>query len=165
MILSGCRSAVDTLAPRLGRLYRLSRDATSRRRSIATRYGFTLAGDPAMAREGWEADEIAAFLGLIETHDAVIDVGANVGFYACLAASRGKHTIAVEPSARNLRFLYRNLCENSFLNVEVFPLGLAAACGLKRLYGYGGIASFVPGWAQAREAQSMLTPVSTSARP
>jgi FkbM family methyltransferase len=161
MILSGCRKAIDTLAPPLGRLYRLSRDATSRRRSIQTNHGFTLAGDPSMAREGWEADEVGAFLELLETHDAVMDIGANVGVYSCLAASRGKHTVAVEPSARNLRFLYRNLWENGFLNVEVFPLGLAAECGLKRLYGYGGIASFVPGWAQAREGRSCLAPVST----
>lgn len=161
MNLSGCRKAVDTLAPPLGRLYRLSRDATQRRRPIPTRYGFSLAGDPAMAGEGWEADEIATFLELMETHDAVIDIGANVGFYSCLAASRGKLTIAVEPSARNLKFLYGNLWENRFESVEVFPLGLAAECGIKRLYGYGGITSFVPGWAQAREAQSSLAALST----
>ncbi len=161
MILSGCRKAVDTLAPPLGRIYRLSRDAASRRRSIQTRYGFSLAGDPAMAGDGWEPDEVRSFLALIETHDTVLDIGANVGFYSCLAASRGKHAIAVEPSARNLRFLLRNLWENSFLDVEVLPLGLGAKCGLRRLYGYGGLASFVPGWAQAREGQSSLAPLST----
>ena len=161
MFLSGCRKAVDTLAPPLGRLYRVSRDATNRRRSIATKYGFSLAGDPAMARDGWEADEIGAFLELMETHDSVLDIGANVGFYSCLAASRGKHTVAVEPSPRNLGFLYRNLWENGFLNVEVFPLGLAAQGGIRRLYGYGGTSSFVPGWAQARQGQSSLVGLST----
>lgn len=161
MLLSKCRKAVDTFAPPLGTGYRLLRDATNRRQSKQTKYGFTLAGDPTMAREGFEVHEIEAFLSLMETHDAVLDIGANVGFYSCLAASRGKPIVAVEPSSRNLNFLYRNLWENKFVDVEIFPLGLARQAGLGRIYGFGGIASFVPGWAQAREAQSSLVPLTT----
>jgi FkbM family methyltransferase len=161
MILSRCRKAVDTYAPPLGRQYRLLRDATHRRRSIQTKYSFSLAGDPSMAEAGWEAVEVEAFLELMEAHETVFDIGANVGFYSCLAASRGKHTIAFEPSPRNLKFLYRNLWENQLTDFEIFPLGLAGQCGLGRIYGYGGISSFVPGWAQAREAQSYLVPLTT----
>ncbi|MGA7340765.1 MAG: FkbM family methyltransferase [Terracidiphilus sp.] len=161
MFLSRYRKAVDTLAPPLGRSYRLLRDSTNRRRAIQTPYGFSLAGDPAMAREGWETAEIRTFLELIATHDVVIDIGANVGFYSCLAASRGKPTIAIEPSPRNLAFLYRNLSNNRFMHVEALPVGLGKQPGLGRIYGYGGIASFVPGWAQAREAQSSLVPLTT----
>jgi FkbM family methyltransferase len=161
MFLSGCRKAVDTFAAPVGRQYRLLRDATNRRQSIQTRYGFTLAGDPHMAKDGWESDEVEAFLALLERHETVIDIGANVGFYSCLAASRGKHVISVEPSSRNLTFLYRNLAENQLSNVEVFPLGLAAQSGLGRIYGYGGISSFVPGWAQAREGQFSIVALST----
>ncbi len=161
MFLSGCRKAIDTYAPPLGRQYRLLRDATNRRRSIRTTYGFTLAGDPSMAGDSWEVDEIEAFLALMNTHDLVFDIGANVGLYTCLAASRGKRTIAFEPSTRNLGFLYRNLWENQFHEVEVFPLGLAKKCGLGRIYGFGGISSFVPDWAQARKRQSTLVPLTT----
>jgi len=161
MLLSECRKAVDTFAPPLGRQYRLLRDATNRRKSIRTVYGFSLAGDPAMVRPSWEAEEIAAFCELMESCDTVVDIGANVGFYSCLAAARGQHVIAIEPSPRNLKFLYRNLWENRFDHVEVFPLGLAARCGLGRIYGFGGISSFVPGWAQAREASSHLAPLAT----
>lgn len=161
MILSRCRKAVDTLAPPLGRQYRLLRDATNRRRSIPTKYGFTLAGDPSMTNPDWETNEVQAFLELLQNHDAVLDIGANVGFYSCLAASRGIHTVAFEPSSRNLGFLYRNLWENRFLDVEVFPLGLAAKSGLGQIYGFGGIASLVPGWAQASRAQSSLVPLTT----
>jgi FkbM family methyltransferase len=114
-----------------------------------------------MARDGYESEEIESFLQLLASHDAVIDIGANVGLYSCLAASSGKQAIAVEPVPRNLNYLYRNLWENEFRDVEVFPLGLAAKCGLGRIYGYGGIASFVPGWAQAREAQFSLVPLTT----
>ena len=161
MLLSRCRKAIDTFAPPLGWWYRMLRDATSRRRARKTQYGFTLSGDPTMAVEGWEAEEIGAFLAMIETHDVVADIGANVGMYTCLAASRGKPVIAFEPSARNLSYLYRNLWDNAFRGVEVFPMGLARRPGLGRIYGYGGIASFVPGWAQAREARFTLGPLTT----
>jgi hypothetical protein len=40
-------------------------------------------------------------------------------------------------------------------------VGLAAKPGLGRIYGFGGIASFIPGWAQAREAHASLVPLST----
>ena len=161
MLITRFRKTIDTYVPFLGRYYRLLRDAASRRKSFHTKFGFTLAGDPAMAKDSWETDETEIFLELIETHHTVIDIGANVGFYSCLAASHGKHTVAFEPSSRNLAFLYRNLWENGVLEVEVFPGGLAAKCGLGRLFGFGGISSLVPGWAQAREAQSRLVPLST----
>jgi FkbM family methyltransferase len=161
MLLSGCRKVVDTYAPQLGRQYRLLRDATYRRRSIRTKYGFTLAGDPSMTRAEWEADEIEAFLALLRTHDAVLDIGANIGFYSCLAARCGKPAVAFEPSSRNLRFLYRNLSENECSEVEVIPVGLGGHCGLRRMYGFGGISSFVPNWAQARESHSTLVPLTT----
>jgi len=161
MFLSRYRKAVDTFAPPLGRSYRVLRDAASRRRAIQTPYGFSLAGEPAIAAAGWEGDEIAAFLSLLESHDVVVDIGANVGIYSCLAASRGKKTVAIEPLRRNLNYLYKNLWDNKLRNVEVFPMGLARAPGLSRIYGYGGIASFLPGWAQAREAQSTLVPLTS----
>lgn len=161
MLLSKCRKAVDTFIPQLGRQYRLLRDLTNRRSSVQTKYGFALAGDPSMAAGDWEANEVKTFLELMKTHDAVLDIGANVGLYTCLAASRGKQTVSFEPSARNLNFLYRNLWNNHFLDVEVFPLGLGEHPGLGRIFGYGGIASFVPGWAQAPEAQSSLVPLTT----
>jgi len=161
MFLSSCRKAVDTFAPPLGRSYRLLRDATHRRRSLPTKYGFSLAGDPSMVKDDWEQEEIHTFLQLIEDHDVVLDIGANMGFYSCLAAVHGKHTIAFEPSSRNLKFLYKNLWQNKVFDVEVFPVGLARQCGLGRIYGYGGIASFVPGWAQSTNSQSCLVPLTT----
>lgn len=114
-----------------------------------------------MVRDDWESDEKKTFLEIVDTHDVVLDVGANVGFYTCLAASRGKHAVAFEPSRRNLRFLYRNLWENRFSHVEVFPLGLAGQCGLGRIYGFDAVCSFVPGWAHANEGRFSLVPLST----
>ena len=54
MFLSRCRKTVDTFLPPLGWSYRLMRDATRWHRAVQTSYGFTLAGGPIMAAEGWE---------------------------------------------------------------------------------------------------------------
>ncbi|MGD0293290.1 MAG: FkbM family methyltransferase [Terracidiphilus sp.] len=161
MFLSRYRQTVDTYAPLLGRSYRLLRDAIYFRHFVQTKYGFRIAGDSRIAQDNWEVDQIDAFLELIKTHDVVLDLGANIGIYSCLAASRGKHVIAVEPSPRNLKFLYRNLLENRFNNVEVFPLALAQQCGIQKIYGFGDTASLIPGWAHARKAQPGLAPAIT----
>jgi FkbM family methyltransferase len=161
VLLSSLRKPVDTFAPSLGFLYRSVRDVAFARAALRTRYGFTLAGDPRMADEDFESTEANAFIEMLDCHEAVIDIGANVGFYSCLAASRGKQVVCFEPSRRNLKYLYRNLSQNQFHATEVFPLGLAKQPGLNRLYGFGGIASFVPGWAQADKTRFEAVPVTS----
>jgi len=161
MFLSALRKPVDTFTPSLGHLYRRLRDVSVAQRSRQTVYGFTLAGDAQIASGDFEACEVAAFLELLESHDTVLDIGANIGFYSCLAASRGKHVVSFEPSPRNLNFLYRNLWENNLRSAEVFPVGLGGHSGLARIYGFGGISSFVPGWAQAKDSNYSLVPVMT----
>jgi FkbM family methyltransferase len=71
--------------------------------------------------------------------------------YTCLAASRGKHVVAIEPMASNLKLLYRNLVRNNFADVEVFPLALSSSGGIIRIFGDGTAASMLPGWAGASE--------------
>jgi FkbM family methyltransferase len=161
MFLSALRKPVDTFAPSVGRLYRRLRDAGVAQESKPTTYGFKLAGDPRMASDDFEPEEARAFLELLESQDTVLDVGANIGFYSCLAANRGKHVVAFEPSRRNLNFLYRNLWENRLSSVEVFPVGLGKQCGLSRIYGFGGISSFIAGWAQAETSRFSLVPLAT----
>ena len=46
----------------------------------------------------------------------------------------------------NLRYLYANLLKNDYGNVEVFPLGLSNEPGLRNIYGFGAVASFVKNW-------------------
>jgi len=161
MFLSTFRKPVDTFAPSVGHLYRRLRDVAVANRSRQTIYGFTLACYPRMASSDFEPNEVKTFLELLEDHDTVLDIGANIGFYSCLAASRRKHVLSFEPSPRNLRFLYRNLMENGLQNTEVFPVGVAKQCGLNRIYGFGGISSFVAGWAQADTSKYSLVPVTT----
>jgi FkbM family methyltransferase len=159
-LLSVLRKPVDTFTPGLARLYRRLRDLGGQQ-SRLTPYGFTLAGDSRMASKDFEPLEVGTFLELLEAHDSVLDIGANIGFYSCLSATRGKHVIAFEPAARNLHFLYRNLWENHLRNIEVFPVGLGRRPGLERVYGFGGISSFVAGWAQSESTRSSVVPVAT----
>jgi FkbM family methyltransferase len=57
--------------------------------------------------------------------DVAVDVGANIGAIAFLAASivgPSGRVIAVEPNPDNLQLLYRGIVLNAFENVEVVPL-------------------------------------------
>jgi len=160
VLLSRLRKPIDSYLPFIGRLYRSLRELRASR-PHQTPFGFRLAGDSRMAQVGYEDVESALFLQCLETHAVVLDIGANIGFYSCLAASRGKHVLAFEPSPRNQKFLYKNLWENHFHEVELFPLGLGDRQGLCALYGFGGISSFIPGWGQTRASRYILAPVTT----
>jgi FkbM family methyltransferase len=92
--------------------------------------------------------------------DICIDVGANIGLYTCLAASRRKKTVSVEPASSNLPFLYRNLIQNGFQS-EVFPVGLGQTPELKKLYGAGTGASFIEHWADTPTSWNHVVPVTT----
>jgi FkbM family methyltransferase len=148
-------------APWLAYSYRTLRDLTSWRSFRQTPYGFGLAGNSEMATADFEPSEVNAFLRHCGTCDVVLDIGANVGFYSCLAANQGKHVVSFEPAPRNLKFLYRNLWSNGFSAVEVLPVALGPKPGLMPIYGFGGISSLVPGWAQAPDRPAGLVPVTT----
>ena len=78
MKLTRYRKAIDTLAPPAGQIYRKVRNWRNTRKYVQTQWGFSFAGDPGLASGEWEIHEINAFLDLFETHDSVIDIGANV---------------------------------------------------------------------------------------
>ena len=140
---------IDGINPRLGRFLRQWRDERTITRPIKTRYGFSLSGPPVLFRENWEFDELSLFEKLLSDTDVCVDIGANAGYYTCLGASRGKHVLAVEPMAGNLKFLYNNLRINDLTdNVEVYPLGFSTTPSLLRIYGRSDVASFVKGWQQ-----------------
>jgi FkbM family methyltransferase len=101
-----------------------------------------------MAAGTWEAAESALFLHLIEPADLVINIGANVGYYCCLALQKGKHVLACEPLPSNLKYLYQNVQRNGWAGqCEIYPVALGAENGLLELYGTGMGASLIKGWA------------------
>jgi FkbM family methyltransferase len=114
-----------------------------------------------MSHGDFEPLERAQILAELQSCDVFVDIGANVGFYTCLARSRGRYVVAVEPLADNLDYLYMNLGANGWDDVEIFPLGLAEHPGVLTLYGRSTAASLVPSWAQNTAAESRSIAVST----
>jgi FkbM family methyltransferase len=155
------RRAIDTWLPALGVTYRDFRERRAASDILDTPYGFKFAGSEAMANGIFETTEVACFLQQLESADVCIDVGANLGLYSCLAASRGKRTVAIEPLESNVRLLLENLWRNGFSTTEVHPVGLARAPGISRLYGHGTAASFLRGWAATPEHGSRIVSLAT----
>lgn len=120
-----------------------------RQKPQLTPYGFKLMGHSGMQVGTFEAEEIALIKHYLGSVDVCVDVGANIGLYTCLARSQGKHTIAIEPLQQNLSYLYANLRENGWNDVEVYPLGMSRKPGIAKLFGAGTGASLLKGWAGA----------------
>jgi FkbM family methyltransferase len=110
-----------------------------------------LAADTGMQDGSFEADEVGLVERLLNDADVVVDIGANVGFYTCMARQAGKHVVAIEPVRSNLDLLYRNLASNGWPDVEVWPLGLSNTPGIGTIYGARTGASLLPGWAHNSE--------------
>src|SRR5204863_10011104 len=59
------------------------------------------------------------FKSLIKPGMVIVDIGANIGYYTCLAArmlNGTGHVYAFEPDAKNFDFLSRNIKVNEFKN-------------------------------------------------
>ena len=125
------------------RPYRLWRARKIAETPRPVREGFSFASYDMAFSDDWEREERATVLRLLPDCAALIDVGANNGFYSLLAAHLGKHAIAVEPDAGNLVVLRRNLIGTE---VEVFEGAISDEAGTVDLYGDGDMASFDPHW-------------------
>jgi FkbM family methyltransferase len=132
-----------------------------------TPLGFSLIGSHsihhrAMQAGTFEQVETDILNSCLSQADVFIDVGANIGFYTCVARVRGLHVVAIEPMGTNLRLLYANLEANHWSDVEVFPVGLAELAGVATLYGASSTgASLIGRWARSNPRVSRRVPLST----
>lgn len=132
-----------------------------------TPLGFSLIGSHsihhrAMQAGTFEQVETGLLNSCLGQADVFVDVGANIGFYTCVARGRGLHVVAIEPMVTNLRLLYANLEANHWSDVEVFPLGLADVAGVATLYGASSTgASLIGQWARANPRVSRKIALST----
>jgi FkbM family methyltransferase len=139
-----------------------------RKKDTLTPFGFKLTTrvHPAyeLMRTGkFEPDETRILLQLFGTSDVFVDVGANIGYYCCLALQRGKSVVAIEPQLQNLDCLFQNLTSNGWQDhAEIFPVALSASPGLLSLFGASGpSASLVPHWAGYSSRFKQIVPVNT----
>jgi FkbM family methyltransferase len=124
--------------------------------------GFRFSGYPAMENGSFEPEETAIVDRLLDETQILINVGANVGYYCCLALKRGTHTLAFEPIDTSLRLLYQNVAANGWQdNIEVYPLALGERAGLVPIYGGGTSASLLPQWTRVPQGRERLVPIST----
>lgn len=88
----------------------------------------------------WEPDLSALFVQLLGPDSVVIDVGANFGYFTCLAASRigasaGGRVLSIEPNPRILELLRANVAINwSMAPVEVLPFAAGETHGAATLW-------------------------------
>lgn len=149
--------------PQVAQLYRGLRDQLDRNQSgLPTQWGFTFAGHTAMASGAFEPEETRLFRHLLQEVDILVNVGANVGYYCCHALSLGKRVIAVEPIARNVHYLLKNLRDNGWANqAEVYPVALGQTTDILEIYGGDTGASLVKGWASIPESYVTQVPILT----
>lgn len=161
--MQALRDFIETQFPIVARHIRLARAERAASLPARAREGFKLASSSLMLRADWEAAEKHALVTALDSRSVCVDIGANVGYYACLARSRGKKVIAIEPLPQNLAYLFRNLESNEYFDVEVYPVGLSSRPGIQRIYGSFDTSSFVRGWAGwANPGKvSTLVPVTT----
>lgn len=135
---------------------------------VTTPFGFKLTSGfhPAykLMRAGkFEVEETALILKFIPQIDWFVDIGANLGYYTCLALQNNKPVIAFEPQQQNLQCLLQNLIANHWEeNIEVYPVALSDKPGLLTLYGASGpSASLVKNWAGYSPRYKKIVPVTT----
>ena len=93
--------------------------------------------------------------------DIFINLGANIGYYCCIALHLGKKVIAFEPIEANLKALYQNIYSNQWDQIEIYPLAISNKIGLTEIFGGGTGASMIKGWAGASKNYRRLVPTST----
>jgi len=145
-------------------IYRVTRDELrfAGQKFEATPFGYRFAGQLKMQDGSFEPEERAIIQQYLASADVFVDIGADIGYFTCLACSMGRHVIAVEPHPGNLRYLYANLQVNGWKDgVEIYPVGLADRPGLATFYGAGTGASLVHGWAGVSSSFQQTIPLST----
>jgi FkbM family methyltransferase len=116
-----------------------------------------------MVDSSFEVTERSILMQLIEKSDVFIDVGANIGYYTCLACFLDKKVLAFEPQQQNLACLIDNLHINNWSSrAEVFPIGLGENPGILTLFGASGpSASLINGWAGYSNRYKKMIPINT----
>jgi FkbM family methyltransferase len=151
--------------PKLALIYRSIRDGwLVDEEPPDTPMGFKMAGSgriQAMQEGNFEPEETQIAKKLLPHVDVFINIGANIGYYCCIALSYQKYVVAFEPLALNLRYLLQNIKANNWESrIEVFPLALSNKVGIIELYGGSTGASIIEEWPYAWD-ETTLVPSST----
>jgi|HubBroStandDraft_4_1064222.scaffolds.fasta_scaffold153477_2 FkbM family methyltransferase len=93
---------------------------------------------PGLVGGFYEKIELDVFEQISKSSSTIIDVGANIGLYSCIAASHGPESrtvVAFEPVPENLRYLRLNLEQNTLpARVVVEEKAVGESAGDVRIY-------------------------------
>ena len=79
--------------------------------------------------------ETIAWINSMEEGSVLWDIGANVGTFSIIAASKKVNVVAVEPSFMNIELLNRNIISNKVTDfVTVIPIGLGSKTAIDDFY-------------------------------
>jgi FkbM family methyltransferase len=160
-VFSRFKPAVERL-PRVARAYRSWRDGRGLRQRPKTHpYGFLFVGNDDMVSGQFETLESDFFNHLVKEYDVFVNIGANIGYYVCIAAKKGVKTLAFEPDQINASIFLRNIEINRFDDVELFPLAISDSISPVRLYGSGTGASIIEGYGHVSMGSSYLVSANT----
>jgi FkbM family methyltransferase len=128
-----------------------------------TPLGFKLSSNNRSMTIGrFEPEETQIVKNIIPSIDVIVNVGANVGYYCCIALQQDKDVIAFEPITLNIRYLLQNIKANNWESqIEIYPIALSNKIGIIEMYGGGTGASLLKGWAGTPDDYSTLVPCST----
>ena len=125
-----------------------------------TPFGFKFFGPKIMQNGSFEVTETEILKKLFFQADIFINVGANFGYYICMALHMDVRSIAIEPIPINQKILKQNLIENNWdQNVILHPIACGNSDGHITIYGEGTGASIIPGWAQNPSRLKHIVPV------
>jgi FkbM family methyltransferase len=120
---------------------------------------------PALMGGFYEKIELDVFERLAATSKTIVDVGANIGLYCCIAADRAPDAakiVAFEPVPENLGYLRRNLEENELAaRVVVEEQAVGQASGRIEIYLLEG--STARHSASAKNVQNSTTSITVPA--
>ena len=108
----------------------------------------------------FEPSETTLLRKLLTQADLFVNVGANFGYYVCMARQMGVRSVAVEPVPLNVETLNRNIKINNWdTDVVVHPVACGESAGAAEIFGEGSGASFISGWARNPNALKHRVPV------
>lgn len=79
---------------------------------------------------GYEPETAPLWRELCQQAEVVLDVGAQVGYFALLAGLAGKRVVAFEPAAANAERCRANIARNGLRNVELVEAAVADHVGV-----------------------------------
>ena len=126
-----------------------------------TSHGFLFLGHQDMMNGTFEEAEVATLRRIADEFDLLINIGANHGYYVCLARLLGKTVIAIEPHPFNVDIMIRNLLFNQWGDTEILPVAVGDQIGLVPIYGSDTAASLLEGWDGADKGNVMFVPCVT----